>query len=256
MADSNRKPNILVTNDDGINAEGIRILAEHAKKFGNVTVLAPAEQCSGMSVKLTIHQPMEFRECPDFPVEGVRAYSLKGTPADCAKLAIRNIMPEKPDYIFSGINFGLNAGFDCMYSGTVGAIMEALTFGVKGIAFSTGFPESASWDSKANYEVFEKYADELIEELMHKEIEPSAFWNVNFPGCPLSEFRGILRGRKLSQVRPYDDTLQKDILPDGTATYTLIGNLISGNTAPEGTDIHAVLNGHISIGKVFNAFIE
>lgn len=246
---------ILVTNDDGINAPGLVALAEEAKKFGDVTVIAPAEQCSGMSVKLTIQKPMIFSECKDFPVHGVKAYSLAGTPADCAKLAIKNIFPEKPDYVFSGINAGFNAGFDCMYSGTIGAIHEALTFGVKAIAFSVGDITEGSWIGDCNFDIFNITADNIIKELMNADIEKNAFWNVNFPACPREQFRGILHNTKLSQVRPYDDIMRKDILPDGTVTYTLVGNLINKESTPVGSDIHAVLNGYVSIGKVFNSYI-
>lgn len=246
---------ILVTNDDGIHAPGLAVLAEEAKKFGSVTVLAPAEQCSGMSVKLTIGRSMAFTEHKDFPVEGVKAYSLAGTPADCAKLAIKNILPEPPDLIFSGINAGFNAGFDCMYSGTVGAIQEALTFGVKAIAFSVGLSDPFSWAGSGNFEVFHATADDLIAELIAAPLEKNAFWNVNFPACPLSDFQGILRDRALSQVRPYDDILKKDILPDGTVTYTLVGDLITKADAPEGTDIHAALHNYVSVGKVYNSYI-
>ena len=100
---------ILVVNDDGIEAPGIRKLAELARQFGEVTVAAPKHQCSGMSHRITVDAGLEIARV-DFPVEGVEAYSIDGTPADCVKVAISNIMKEKPDIVFSGINRGYNIG--------------------------------------------------------------------------------------------------------------------------------------------------
>lgn len=248
--------NILVTNDDGINAYGLEILVRTAALFGHVTVVAPVKQCSGMSQKLSISTPMALRRICDYPVDGVEAYSLNGTPVDCAKLSILRIMPQKPDLILSGINFGYNAGFDCANSGTVGAVLEALTLGVPGMAFSNGVPDGAVFNGEgSDYTVIEKYLKEIIEELLHTDIEPSAFWNVNFPGCPLSEFRGILRDRTIGQLRPYKDNFETSILDDGTPAYALEDHMIDASEAPEGSDIHAVLNNYISIGKIYNAMM-
>lgn len=105
---------ILVVNDDGIQAPGIRKLAELARQFGEVTVAAPKHQCSGMSHRITVDAGLEIARV-DFPVEGVEAYSIDGTPADCVKVAISNIMKEKPDIVFSGINRGYNIGYDILY---------------------------------------------------------------------------------------------------------------------------------------------
>ena len=143
-----------------------------------------------------------------------------------------------------------------MYSGTIGAIHEALTFGVKAIAFSVGDITEGSWIGNCNFDIFNITADNIIKELINTDIEKNAFWNVNFPACPREQFRGILHNTKLSQVRPYDDIMRKDILPDGTVTYTLVGNLINKGFTPVGSDIHAVLNGYVSIGKVFNSYIN
>lgn len=256
MALNQKVRNILLTNDDGIQAEGLRILAEVARKFGNVTIVAPERQCSGMSQKLSIATPMALRRIPDYPVEGVTAYSLDGTPVDCSKVAILKLLPQKPDIIFSGINFGYNAGFDCANSGTIGAVMEGLTLGVPGIAFSNGVPDGAVFNGKgADYSVITATLADIIEELLPLEIEPSAFWNVNFPGCPLSEYKGILRGRTVSQLRPYKDNLEEGVLEDGTPTYTLKDHMITPEEAPEGTDIQAVLNNFTAIGKIYNAMM-
>ena len=156
---------ILVVNDDGIQAPGIRKLAELARQFGEVTVAAPKSQCSGMSHRITVDLGMEIAKV-DFPVEGVEAYSIDGTPADCVKLAIGNVLKEKPDVVFSGINKGYNIGYEILYSGTVGAAMEALVHGVPAIAYSQ--------DDTADYAVVEKYFGELTEILVQETQELSS----------------------------------------------------------------------------------
>ena len=106
---------ILITNDDGIKSSGIIRLAKAAQKYGEVWVVAPDSQRSAASHSLTLHGTFDVYEA-DFPVEGVRAYAISGTPADCIRVGVLNIMPEKPDVIFTGINFGYNAGSDVQYS--------------------------------------------------------------------------------------------------------------------------------------------
>ena len=126
---------ILVVNDDGIGAEGIVRLAAAAKNLGEVWVVAPGQQCSAMSHCITVRGSLQIRQ-EDFPVPGVKAYSVAGTPADCVKVGIRHLMQDRPDVVFSGINCGYNVGVDILYSGTVGAAMEALVNGIPAIAFS------------------------------------------------------------------------------------------------------------------------
>ena len=127
--------NILITNDDGICAQGIAVLTKAASRFGKVTVVAPARQCSAMSHRITLGSPLTLQRV-EFPWENVTGYSLSGTPADCVKAALDAILSEKPDVVLSGINHGYNVGFDVVYSGTVGAAMEALMNGIPAIALS------------------------------------------------------------------------------------------------------------------------
>ena len=110
---------ILVVNDDGIGAEGIVRLAAAAKNLGEVWVVATGQQCSAMSHCSTVRGSLQIRQ-EDFPVPGVMAYSVAGTPADCVKVGIRHLMQDRPDVVFSGINCGYNVGVDILYSGTVG----------------------------------------------------------------------------------------------------------------------------------------
>ena len=139
---------ILIVNDDGIKAPGIRKLAELSMQLGEVWVVAPKSQCSAMSQRITLFEDIEVTpECYD--VDGVRAYSVGGTPADCVKVALEFLMPEKPDVVFSGINSGYNTGIDILYSGTVGAAMEALANGIRSFAFSN--KNDTSWETADAY---------------------------------------------------------------------------------------------------------
>lgn len=233
--------NILVVNDDGVFAPGIEKLAAAAKQFGTVWVVAPAKQCSGMSMKLTLFNDMALKEY-DFPVEGVKAWSLDGTPADCVKAALLTVLPVKPDCIFSGINSGYNTGRDVLYSGTANAAMEGALDGIPSIAFSTHYLGCE--------DVCDTYLTEIMYELIDKPFEPYTIWNVNFPGCSLEEFKGIKRDVKLADVQLYSDCITKKTDENGNVFLSQLGTPISLEEAPEGTDIEAVLSNYIAIGKV------
>lgn len=235
---------ILVVNDDGINAPGIHRLAEMARKLGEVWVVAPDSQCSAMSQRITVRADLLVKK-EEIPVEGVHAYSVSGTPADCVKVAIQHILPERPDVVFSGINGGYNAGVDLLYSGTVGAAMEALSEGVPAIAFSS--------EKESGYEVTDAYLYAIAKELVAEKLPANEIWNVNFPCCPMSEFKGILKDRKPAQTQFYLDHYERTEQPDGSILLSAEGILITD--AEEGTDIGAVLAGYISIGRVRNAVL-
>ena len=176
---------ILITNDDGINALGIRLLAEWAKKLGEVTVVAPKEEQSGMSHAIDFITPVEIKRVP--LVEGVTAYSMGSTPADCIRFGVIGLN-EKYDLILSGINKGVNVGADVVYSGTVGAIFEAARMGVKGIAFSA-FPDGQ--------EIAVKYLDEVYDYIVKNNLlEENPIYNVNIP----NNVKGI---RMTYQGSPY-----------------------------------------------------
>ena len=153
---------ILVVNDDGIKAPGIKRLVQMAAGLGEVWVVAPAAQCSAMSHRITVRGDLEVKPY-DFPATGVTAYSVWGTPADCVKVALGCLMTEKPDIVFSGINAGYNVGRDILYSGTIGAAMEALCWGVPAIAFSVAEEDEC--------EVLNTYLEPVAKELHFRGIQ-------------------------------------------------------------------------------------
>lgn len=231
---------ILVVNDDGVDAIGIKHLARLAADFGEVWVVAPDRQCSAMSHRITVHKDLVVKKISD--TETTHVYSVSGTPADCVKVAVRYLMPERPDIVFSGINDGVNAGVDILYSGTIGACMEALIQGIPAIAFSI--------KRGGSFEVVEHYFEGIVKELLQKEIASNEIWNVNFPGCQMGEEEGILWNRVPAKTGLIDtgykqvSQKEKEIILETTDIHI--------STAKEGTDLHAILHDYISIGIVKN----
>ena len=241
MPDTARPLRILVTNDDGIDAPTLLVLVKTAVKFGEVTVAAPDRQCSAMSQRMTLFEEIAADEAA-YPVPGVTAWRITGTPVDCVKLAVLELMPEPPDVVFSGMNAGYNTGFDIAYSGTVGACKEAVMMGFPAAAFST--------DHRGTGEVPEAYLEEMVRECLAHPLPPGEFWNVNFPGCPLSDFKGILWNAPVSPAPLFADRYETLSLPGEPRRFKAHGRAIEPEEAPEGTDVWAVLHGRISVGTV------
>lgn len=232
--------NFLITNDDGIEAPGIRKLVELVKPYGNILVVAPKTQCSAMSQRITVLSRLEV-EPYDFGMENVRAYHVSGSPADCVKIGLQYLCDEKPDLVLSGINQGFNCGYDIAYSGTVGAAMEAIMEGVPAMAFSTGF--------NLEYDALEAYFASIFEDLLRREIGKNEIWNVNIPGCRREEILGIQEvGYQIGQTQFYQDGYTRTDLGDGK--FYLDAKGIPVSSTKEGTDLHACLHNYIAIGKV------
>ena len=233
---------ILITNDDGIEADGLRRLAACASKFGEIWVVAPHDQRSAASHSITLRKSFEVHPY-DLHIPGVHAFTCTGTPADCVRIGKLNVMPSFPDVVMSGINYGYNVAADIQYSATLGAAFEAEFQKIKAIAFSENFGDDHS--------VTDRYLDELMAQMLEKEYEPGYVWNVNFPGCPLSECRGILYDRKVSRLSFFDDRYKvEEMLPDGGMLVKVDG--IYSPKSEEGTDYGAILSNYVSVGKVRN----
>lgn len=237
---------ILVVNDDGIGHPGIQTLARLAQHFGDVYVVAPAEQNSAMSQRITIHRSYHLEEA-DFPVPGVRgAWSLDGTPADCVKHGVNAILGFTPDLVFSGVNYGYNAGIDILYSGTVGACMEALVQGVPSIAYSL--------DKGADYAVVESWFDRVTEMLLPLPIAANEMWNVNFPGVRLEEVRGIRMGVPPSHFEERKPVKYRRT-PDPAGGWTLDITEFYESDREIMSDLGVLGQGYISVGKLRNMIL-
>lgn len=233
---------ILIVNDDSINAPGIAMLAEAALAFGEVWVVAPADQCSAMSQKLTLRETLLLEKVEDFPVNVCGAYRLGGTPVDCVKVALEYLMEEKPDWVFSGINNGYNAGYDIAYSGTLGAAFEAVRNGVPAMAFSIA--------ADSHLEAAKPYLRDIIQELLEVDLEPNTVWNVNFPQLRTKPLAGILRDCVMAPTSMFREEYVPEFREDGGVMLSCKGIPTPNEQLPSGTDAHAVRNGYISIGKV------
>lgn len=237
---------ILIVNDDGISAEGIKHLAMMASKLGEVWVVAPDNQCSAMSQKITVRGSLIAKPYNDFPIKSVKAYSVSGTPADCVKVAVNVVMPEKPDVVFSGINIGYNCGYDILYSGTVGACTEAIMAGIPAIAFSS--------EMNCVYDAVDEYILPITKELLDNPPATNEIWNVNFPGCPVDEVKGIVWDALPAPGPFYSDDFDLTKHEDGS--YEIF---VKGKPATESsghTDIKLVLDRYISVGKIKNSIIR
>lgn len=233
---------ILVVNDDSVNAPGIAALALAASRFGEVTVVAPSQQCSALSQKLTLRETMVLKRHDAFPDPDIDAWELGGTPVDCVKVALCNILEGKPDWVFSGINNGYNAGFDIAYSGTLGAAFEASRAGIPSIAFSIAGDKHLS--------AVEPYLSDVIRELIDVHPGEDRVWNVNFPALATRPLQGVLRDRSVAQVSMYREEYLEECLQDGSVVLTCHGIPTPDEYIEAGSDAAAVRAGYISIGKV------
>lgn len=250
---------ILITNDDGINADGLIRLAMAAKEFGEVWIVAPESQRSAASHSITLHKhidvyPYDFETCVEeyylsgkykekLSCDSIHAFSCSGTPADCVRVGSLNIMPEKPDVVLSGINYGYNACSDIQYSATAGAAFEGTFQGYLSIALSEG--------ADPCHEVTDAYLREVLSILIEKEYVKGQIYNVNFPQCKLSECKGIAWNRPVSEGMFFKDHYNKvENLEDGGVRLMVEGRY--NEDAEEGTDFKAIVDGYVSVGVVNN----
>ena len=237
--------NILISNDDGIAANGIRVLTEALSKKHNVYVVAPDRERSAAGHSLTLHTPLRVEEIEDSKSGAKKTWVTTGTPGDCVKIAINAILSkdEQPDFVISGINHGPNLGADILYSGTVSCAMEGAMLGVPSIAVSLA-------SMNADYEDF-KYSANFISTLLDKlsqfKFPLKCILNVNIPHLNEEDIAGIAiteLGRKM-----FTDGYEKRIDPRGKVYYWMAGKLINEPQNSQ-TDIAAVRNNKISITPV------
>ncbi len=235
--------NILITNDDGIEADGIVRLTKVAREFGEVWVVAPESQRSAASHSITLRDAIDIYPAVDFPIDGIKAFACSGTPGDCVRVGGLSVMPIRPDVVLSGINYGYNAASDIQYSATCGAAFEAAFQGCHAIALSEGACDC--------HEVTDKYLRQVLTELIDSPLEAGYIHNVNFPGCALTDCKGILYDRKVSRGMFFKDKYnQLEKLDNGGIRYMVEGHP-SSDCEPD-TDFRAIVDGYVSIGVVNN----
>ena len=231
---------ILVSNDDGVEALGIRALAESLTPFGTVTVVAPARERSTTSHSLTLHKPLRLWEVAP------HRFAVSGSPADCVYLAVHGHLEEPPDVVVAGINAGANLGTDVHYSGTVAAAREAALLGLKSFAFSLVPRADEILDAEA-FARAGRRAAEVFRRFVDVELPPKTFLNINLPNLPDDQCLGVRVARQ--GYRKYQMSVVKRADPRGNPYYWLGGPILGFEPDPE-SDCHAVVEGWISVTPI------
>ena len=225
-----KRPIILLTNDDGIDAKGLNILKKEMSKLGEVWVIAPDREQSASSHSLTLTRPLRTKKFSP------RVYSVDGTPTDAVMLAIYSIMKKRPNLLISGINHGSNLGDDVTYSGTVAAAIEGTILGIPSIAISM-----CNWE-KGNFEEGAKFVGRLSKLTLKQGLPKDTFLNINLPAKrKIKDYQITKLGRVL-----YRDVIIQKLDPRGQRYYW-IGEQFPFTQPQKGTDYRAVRNGLVSI---------
>lgn len=232
---------ILLTNDDGIFAEGLQTLVQKIKKIAETYVVAPDHEQSATGHAITMHRPLRAEKVQYYHSPEIPAWSVNGTPADCVKLAVEAILPCRPDLVISGINRGANLGTDVIYSGTVSAAFEGVILGIPAIA------ASLTEYNNPHYEFAAAFIARLAQEFIRQEKPRDLLLNVNIPGCAPEEITGVAVCRL--GVRQYKNTFEKRTDPRGRTYYWLAGELVDGE-AESDTDVAANKACKISITPI------
>lgn len=242
MAKAKKKepPVILITNDDGISAPGIRNLVESVKDLGKIVVVAPDKPQSGMGHAITIGHPLRLHAVQTF--EGIEAYQCTGTPVDCVKLAVDKILHRKPDICLSGINHGANHSINVIYSGTMSAAVEAAIESIPSIGFSL-----LDYSIEADFTAARKYARIIVEKMLSRKMDKHMILNVNFPAVDDKLIRGIKISRQ-AYAKYEEDFLERDD-PHGRKYYWLTGEFVNFDKGRD-TDVWALKNNYVSVVPV------
>ena len=235
------KPLILVTNDDGITAPGIRALISVMSKIGTVVVVAPDKPQSAMGHAITLNSTLFINKISKENA-AITEYSCSGTPVDCVKLAVNEILHRKPDLCVSGINHGSNSSINVIYSGTMSAAVEAGIEGIPAIGFSL-----LDYDWNADFDAIKSSIRKITLEVLEKGMPENVVLNVNFPKLKENEIKGIKICRQAKAI--WMEKFDKRITPQGKDYYWLTGEFVNQDKG-EDTDEWALENGYISVVPV------
>lgn len=237
---SKTKPTILITNDDGINAEGLQVLERIARKISSdVWVVAPETEQSGAAHSLTLHLPVRIRKI------AAKRFAVSGTPTDCVLVALKEIIPEKnkPTLILSGVNHGSNVGDDVTYSGTIAAAMEGTILNVPSIAMSL----LCLTPNKNHWQTAEKYAPEIIKKLITVGWPENNLININFPDCAAGKVKGVQvcqQGKRIVNIKLSERVDQKG------RPYFWMGGDRDNTPEKTGVDIDYLYRGYITVTPI------
>ena len=228
---------ILLTNDDGIHAEGLSVLEDIARQLSDdIWVVAPETDQSGLSHSLTLSSPLRLRR------EGDRRFALRGTPTDCVIMAVKHLMPEPPDLVLSGVNVGQNIGDDVSYSGTVAGAIEGMMLGIRSVALSQAYRPNS--DRQAVWATARENGASIVQRLLSVEAPPGTLFNVNFPAVDPEAVRGVevTRQGKLDYALGVEERLDGRGFP-----YFWLKFGRQAGEELEGSDIGALNAGKISV---------
>jgi 5'-nucleotidase len=231
--------NILISNDDGIYAPGVRALAEALSDTEHrITVVCPDRERSATGHALTLQEPLRVEQISGVYPSNIEAWACSGTPSDTVKLALDALLGDRPDLVLSGINRGANLGTDVLYSGTVSAAMEGVLEDIPSIAFSLTSFSHLDFSAAANF------AKKMVNAIAAYPLEEAILLNVNIPAIPEADICGAVVTRL--GIRRYKDLFEKRIDPRGKIYYWLSGVVVEEEAAAD-TDIQAIRDNYITI---------
>lgn len=231
------KPLILVVNDDGIFSKGIRALVDVVSELGEVVIVAPDKPQSGMGHAITLNQPLRLNE--DTILKGFQSYTCTGTPVDCVKLGIYEVLKRKPDVLVSGINHGSNVSTNVLYSGTMSAAVEGAMENIPSVGFSL-----CDFDANANFEASKVVVKMVVEAILKNEFPDHICLNVNIPKLNKEELKGVKIVKQANAF--WEDRFDKRLDQFGKPYYWLTGDFKDQDQAPD-SDVFALDSGYASI---------
>jgi len=234
------RPLILITNDDSINAPGVHHLADCVRSMGDVYVVAPAHPHSGQSAAMTVGSPLRIEEVPS-DRDGVRLFTVNGTPVDCVKLALYAIVPRRPDIVLAGINHGSNSGVNVTYSGTMGAVLEGCIEGIPSVGFSL-----LHHSLKADFTMSTAFVAKITAEVLANGLPDGICLNVNIPARVMPEGIRVCRAARGKWVDGYKRYLD----PQGVPFYWLTGKFINFEPEADDTDEYWLQRRYVTVVPV------
>lgn len=232
---------ILITNDDGLYASGLKTLIEVMEEFGKVVLVSTLESMSGMSQALTVKTPLRVKLLEE--TERRRVYTCNGTPTDSIKLAVNQLLDRRPNWVVSGINHGANASVSVLYSGTMAAALEGCLYGIDSVGFSLD-----SFSKDADFSACKKYIRIVMQRIAVEPLPPGICLNVNVPALPENEINGIMICRQAKGNWKEEFEKRKD--PMGKTYYWLTGMFQNHEPEANDTDEWALTNGFVSVVPV------